>query len=428
MTVHFGKYRAVWLTVFAIILCFFIFTMCVNKENDQIDTANTSRYNLFAGSEKCANCHKEIYNSHIHTAHFNTSGIAFPDRIKGNFDTGKNIFAFNELNQIKMEKSNAGLYQVAYINGKEKKRERFDLFFGSGTKGQSFGSWVQNKLVQLPITYFTSAGQWSNSPGYPNKIAFNRPITSRCLECHTTYAYKLSPEEKEPEEFDKTRMILGVDCETCHGAGKMHVDFQSQNPAVKTSRYIINPAALTRQQNLDMCALCHGGKLQKSKPSFEFTAGKNLADYFAIDTAAKNANNIDVHGNQYGLMAASKCFRMTNTLTCNTCHNTHENEKGKTEIFSQRCMNCHNTGHKENVVCKLVASLNNSLKKNCIDCHMPEQPSMAIAVTLQGASAPVSALMHTHYIKVYDEETKKVLAYLKNNNKGINKTYSKQTK
>ena len=93
-----------------------------------------------------------------------------------------------------MEKRADGFYQVGYIDGVEKKSQRFDMVIGSGTKGQSFASWNNNHLVQLPITYFTSAGQWSNSPGYPDKIAFNRPITSRCLECHATFAEKISAE------------------------------------------------------------------------------------------------------------------------------------------------------------------------------------------------------------------------------------------
>jgi hypothetical protein len=55
----------------------------------------------------------------------------------------------------------------------------------------------------------------------------------------------------------------------------------------------------------------------------------------------------------------------------------------------------------------------NTLKENCTNCHMPQQPSMAIAVMLQGKTSPEPALMHTHYIKAYPDETKKVLAYLK---------------
>ncbi len=398
-----------------ILLCVALFTTCVSGGTDTAGTTiKTASYDSFAGSASCTSCHKSIYDTHIHTAHFLTSATATEKNIAGSFDAGKNTFVYENGDLIQMEKRPAGFFQAAYINGVEKTSQRFDMVIGSATKGQSYASWLGNKLFQLPITYFTSAGAWSNSPGYPGKAAFNRPISSRCLECHATFADKTSAPATEPEEFNKDRMILGVDCEKCHGPAKQHVTFQSQNPNEKTGKFILNPAHFTRQQSLDMCAVCHGGRLKKISPSFSFNAGDKLADHFLMDTTTKITDHIDVHGNQYGLMAASKCFTQSGTLTCNTCHNTHENEKGKTEIFGQRCLSCHNTLHPGGVVCKMTGQLGKAIESKCVACHMPEQPSMAIAVMLQGSPMPVPAYMHTHYIKSYPEETKKVLAYLKN--------------
>ena len=409
------KYRSSAISLFAISFCIFLLTKCINNEKDKSDAAvKTGRYEKFAGSDKCISCHTDIYDTHIQTAHFLTSAVASEKNIKGSFDTGKNTFVYSNGSLIAMQKRADGFYQAAYINGVEKKSQRFDMVIGSGTKGQSYTTWLHSRLLQLPITYFTSTGQWSNSPGYPNKIAFNRPITSRCLECHATYVDKTSAEGIEPEEFDKNRMLLGVDCEKCHGPAEKHVEFQTQNPAEKTGKFIINPALFSRQQSLDMCAVCHGGRLQKTKPSFEFTSGDKLADYFLIDTTTKDANSIDVHGNQYGLLVSSKCFRMSKTLTCNTCHNTHENEKGKTALFSQRCIGCHTGKHTDAVLCKMTASIGPEINKNCTNCHMPKMQSMAIAVLLQGNDMPTPALIHTHLIKVYPDETEKILAFLKN--------------
>lgn len=408
------KYRSSVITLFFILLCIILFTKCINNEKENPGTANTKAYSAYAGSSSCAGCHKSIYESHLNTAHFHTSEPATEKSIKGSLDTGKNTFAYNLVEMIAMEKRSTGIYQVAYINGVEKKSERFDITVGSGTKGQSYASWVGDKLVQLPITYFTSANAWSNSPGYPNKIAFNRPVTSRCLECHATYAEKISKPEQEPEQFDKRRMILGVDCERCHGPAAEHVKYQTENPQEKKAKFIINPSSFTRQQNLDLCALCHGGRLQKSQPSFQFKPGDKLPDYFTIDTAGRDVNSIDVHGNQFGLMAASKCFRMSSTLTCNTCHDTHKNEKGNDSLFARRCTSCHNDDHKDGVTCKMAATLSKeAISNRCTACHMPEQPSMAIAVLLQGKTTPAAALMHTHHIKIYPEETKNVIALIK---------------
>jgi nitrate/TMAO reductase-like tetraheme cytochrome c subunit len=242
------------------------------------------------------------------------------------------------------------------------------------------------------------------------KAVFNRPITSRCMECHSTYVNTISAPGKEPESFDGASIVYGVDCEKCHGPAAAHVAFQSQHPTETKGKFIINPASLSRQLQLDACALCHGGRLQKTKPSFEFIAGDKLADYFTFDTTAPNPSTIDLHGNQYGLLRASKCFRMSETLTCNTCHNPHEKEKGKPALFSQRCISCHNNNdHGNGKLCKMSASLGSAITANCIDCHMPAKPSHAIAVYLPGANEPTAALIRSHFISIYPEETKKFM-------------------
>jgi hypothetical protein len=411
----FNHKRAAFI-VLLLAIGFFVSIRCMNNDSSQKSQNNNTLahkddFKLFAGSATCMTCHKDIYEKHLKTAHFLTSTPAFEKYIKGSFEPGKNTFAFNEFVKVVMEKRDSGLFQVEYVRGVEKRAKRFDMSIGSGTMGQSFLYWMHDQLFQMPITYFTAANTWSNSPGFPNNVYFNRPITSRCLECHSTYAKTISLGGEEPEKFDRQQMILGVDCEKCHGPALEHVTFQSQHPAEKTAKYIINPAKLTRVQSLELCALCHGGRMQKTKASFEFTAGDKLSDFFLVDTMPPDPQNIDVHANQYGLLRASKCFRMTTTLTCNTCHNTHENERGKISVFSQRCMTCHNQEH--GTFCKIDSLPIATIKKNCIDCHMPLKSSRNIAVMLPGATTVTAALIRSHYISVYPDETKKVLEYMK---------------
>ncbi|MGZ3851553.1 MAG: multiheme c-type cytochrome [Flavisolibacter sp.] len=368
-------------------------------------------FKKFAGSMVCANCHKDIYQKHLLTEHHLTSSTINSKNVIGSFENGKNVFHFSPFVNVKMEQRDSGYFQVEYNNGVEVKNGRFDMVIGSGRKGQSYLSWVRNRLVQLPITYFTPAQAWSNSPGYnPHVPMFNRPITSRCLECHSTYFERISDSSQRLEAFDHNKIIFGVDCERCHGPGADHVEFQTKNPAVKTAKYIVNPGKLSRERLLDLCSLCHGGALTKTKPSFSFVAGDTLSNYFRLQTAMWNADNIDVHGNQFGLLALSKCF-VNSKLTCVTCHNVHENEDGKIETFSQRCVTCHSDSHGK--VCKLTAAIGPTITQNCIDCHMPKQMSHAVAVYLQGDDVPTSAWMRTHYIKIYSDESQRFLNQLK---------------
>lgn len=370
-------------------------------------------FKAFAGSASCAGCHKDIYEKHLHTAHFLTSAIATEKNILGSFEPGSNTYTYPNGGTVTLENRAKGFYQVAYVNGEEKMSQRFDIVTGSGKKGQTYLSWAGERLVQLPVSYFASVHQWANSPANPDRIAFNRPITSRCLECHTTYVEKTSAETKEPETYNPNHIIYGVDCEKCHGPAAQHVEYQTQHPEDKKAQFIINPARFTREQSLDMCALCHGGRLQKSKPSFSFVAGDRLSDYFHLTQASVDGNTLDVHGNQFGLMASSKCFRSSKTMTCLTCHSAHENEAGNKALFSQRCKNCHSGDKEHPVTCKLTSQIGPAIDTSCIDCHMPQQPSRAIALLLQGQLAPTPALMYNHLIQDYPEETKKILALLK---------------
>jgi len=384
----------------------------MNKETENPAAVKKVSVEDFAGSATCVNCHKNIAENHINTAHHLTSQPATEKSIKGNFDPGKNKFAFNKSVVVAMEKRDSGFYQVEYYKEVEKKARRFDIIVGSGTMGQSSLYWASNRLFQLPITYFTAANEWSNSPGFPDKVVYNRAITSRCLECHTTYVETVSAPQEQREAFNRSNILFGVDCEKCHGPAKAHVKFKTENPKETIAKYIINPAKLSRQQSLDLCALCHGGRLQKTTLSFEFTAGDTLANHFEVDTSAPNPENIDVHGNQYGLLRASECFRKSANLTCNTCHNTHENERGKTALFSQRCISCHtNSDHRKLSEYGMIPGA--VIKQNCIDCHMPEKPSRAIAVFLPEKDSPTAALVRSHFISIYPDETKKQIARVK---------------
>ncbi|MEO7768813.1 MAG: multiheme c-type cytochrome [Ferruginibacter sp.] len=408
---EFIQYRYVAFIILIIVSFVFIFTKCMNKGSDLPGTIKNFEGRQFAGSAACAQCHKNIYEGHLKTAHYLTTRIANRQYIRGSFETGKNTYSYGMNHRVAMEERDSSFYQVEYDDGDQKTAHRIDIVIGSGTMGQSFLTWDNKRLFQLPITYFTAAHEWSNSPGYPDRIVFDRPITSRCLECHSTFVKIVPTQKKDPENFDPAQIIYGVDCEKCHGPAAEHVAFQSQNPTIKTAQYILNPARLSRQQNLDLCASCHGGRLDKTRPSFEFTVGDTLSKFFSLDTTSPNPTNIDVHGNQYGLLRSSKCFRQSQTLTCNTCHNTHETEKGNTALFSNRCMGCHSAGHEK--VCAMTSTIGPAIKSNCIDCHMPLKPSRAIAVFLPGATAPTAAMIRSHYVSIYPEQTKQVSEFLK---------------
>ena len=396
-------YRHFTVTLTLLGICLFLLTKCMDQEDPKPPPPATNTTG-FAGSEACAGCHREIYENHLHTAHYLTTRPPLERYIKGSFDHGKNTYVYDSSHSVAMEKRDSGFYEVGYKDGAERIAKRIDIVVGSGSKGQTYITRYQDLLFQLPVSYFTAANQWANSPLYPTTpVIFDRPITSRCLECHSTYAQTLTAPGADPERFG-ANMIFGIDCEKCHGPAASHVDFHNHHPNEKQGRFIIQPASFTRQQSLDLCRLCHGGRLNKTKPSFTFVAGQRLSDYFALDTLAPPPDPAmaDVHGNQYGLLRSSKCFVMSPSMTCISCHDPHKNERGQTALFSQRCITCHNDQTKH--PCKMTASIGPSITKNCIDCHMPLKASVSITELLPGDKLPTAAMIRSHYIAIYSKK------------------------
>lgn len=397
----------------AISVVFFVYISCsTNNVNDGHGLKNADG-NIYAGSLVCAKCHSNIYNDFIHTAHFHTSSIPTEKNIKGSFLNGENIFPYDYSTYMVMEKRNGKFYQTEYQNGKEMRSEQFYVVIGSGTRGQSYLYIKDSQLYQLPISYFTSSHSWANSPGFPfYGPLFTRYIKSRCLECHSTFA-DMSALNVVDKDSKPKNIIFGIECESCHGPAEKHVEFQQQNAGLKTARFIINPSHLTRQQKIEMCGYCHsqGKTLNISKP-FTFKPGDSFKKFLIIDTLA-DTSHIDVHGNQTALLALSRCFK-SSQLVCTTCHDTHKQERGNIALFSNRCMNCHNIEH--NNFCKFTSLPSSVLKNNCIDCHMPAKQSKVLTVNLNQSQKQTPAIIRSHFITVYPDETTKFLKLYNNKN------------
>jgi hypothetical protein len=404
------KTKSIYFFIFLLIPLSTLLTQCFKKEKTDV------RDVVYAGADKCVKCHKGISDSYIHTAHFQSSRPASIHDIHGNFSAGKNVFKFNDRLKVVMEKRTDGLYQVAYLDGKQLEARRFDITFG-GVKAETYLYWKGKQLFELPLSYFEALHSWTNSPGYTGDHAdFGRTIIRRCFECHSSYIQEIPQQQVDLQkriiEYDQKSLIYGIDCERCHGPAANHVNFHTAYPEVKQARYIVKFSSLTRSQKLDACAVCHSsnkGAFQVS--AFVFKMGDTLSKFKEPDFLRQNPNpaTLDVHGNQNGLLATSKCFLMSN-MDCSTCHNTHVNESSNLLAYSQKCMKCHNeTNHN---FCTMAPKLGAMIKNNCIDCHMPLKPSNIIAVASAAGKKQVPYLVRTHHIAIYPEEAKKIAFFI----------------
>ncbi|MDQ6757332.1 MAG: hypothetical protein M3004_10395 [Bacteroidota bacterium] len=404
-----------FILIFTISNLIMILSRCINS----VEKNNDPRGIVYIGSTSCKQCHKLIYDSYVATSHFNTTQNSADKNILGSFTPRENTFVFNAETKIVMEHRDNGLFQVLYVKRKEQEIHRMDITFGI-KHAQTFLNWQGNKTFELPISYYTSVNTWASSPGYPSVINFKRLIGKGCFECHSSYIdSKLIPGNQIVEEvLDKNTLIMGIDCERCHGPASNHVNYHLTYPKVKKAKYIITAQSLSRQQKLDACAVCHSGNdKHKEISAFNFKMGDTLANLFLPwATHSNKTTGFDVHGNQYQLLSESKCFLQSKTLGCITCHNPHTNASNDLSEYSKKCLTCHQDIDHSSL--KLDDAMAKNIKSNCIDCHMPKQPSQAITFQLSGSNNTSYYLLRTHKIAIYhDDKINNLLQYFKKNKK-----------
>ncbi|MBE7177105.1 MAG: hypothetical protein INR69_11910 [Mucilaginibacter polytrichastri] len=363
------------------------------------------RGEAYTGSQTCVSCHKDVAGLYAHDVHRVTSRFLATALSSDSLQLPAGEFLFTGQTRVGVEKRANGLYQVAYVNGKNMKEERTDLAFGAGRSAYTFAFWYGDQLMQMPLNYHVKEHQWVNSPGFPdNQIYFGRPIVARCLECHASFAIKkpLTLENMNaPEEFERNSVIAGIDCERCHGPGAQHAGWQADHPDEKKSRYMTAYRDLSRDQKVNTCGICHSGaELQTAVSPFYFKPGdtiNNLPDYNKF-----LGKDPDVHGNQKQLMQSSQCY-IKSDLTCTSCHAPHAATKPDMVAYNQVCRNCHQAAEKQHT----GLSGESMIAGKCVDCHMPVMQSDAIGFQKSNSKDKIPYSIRTHRIAVYPPTAKK---------------------
>jgi Cytochrome c554 and c-prime len=353
----------------------------------------------YAGDAACASCHEKQAGTYFKTAHHLTSGRPDSDPIEGSFKPGSNVlYTANPGLAFVMNAVDGGYVQSAVNSGDPAHvrafTEPFDIVVGAGRQGQAYLYWSLNDLFELPVSYWQETHSWTNTPGFPDGQArFDMPIVPRCLDCHASYFESMDP---PLNRYNKSSLVLGITCEKCHGPGIEHVKLErSANPPAPGSANvaIINPAHLSRQQQLDSCSLCHAGAAVPSAPVGSFLPGDDINKFLKINNPGPDGP-IDVHGSEVLLLRRSRCFQ-SSQMTCSTCHDAHEQQRDVAAI-SAHCITCH-------TVLALSKShpTGESIGTKCVDCHMPFQRSALVISNTNGQR--LTPLLRTHRIGIYPD-------------------------
>lgn len=365
----------------------------------------------YVGASACGKCHQSIHESFRQTTHYLTSQLPRANSILGSFEPARALLRTRNPDLwFEMRASEDGFLQTAWSREQGRivpRTERMDIVVGSGKMGQTYLYWRGSKLFQLPVSYFTEAKRWINSPGYPDGQAyFDRPVNPRCLECHATY-FEVDSEEDPMRPYlsnvySRNNYLLGVTCERCHGPGGLHSKNPPERSGSGASSDIVHPGKLERELQMTLCAQCHSGHLVPRNGPFSFRPGQGPEAFIAVESLrARNSGGVHTT-NQPDRLRRSRCFQESGSLTCNSCHDPHHLERGNLQLFSRRCMTCHQPH-----VCGMAATLGDSIEGNCIDCHMPVQRDLGTPMeTAGGFETP---RMRDHNVAIYRNVAERLL-------------------
>ena len=131
-----------------------------------------------------------------------------------------------------------------------------------------------------------------------------------------------------------------------------------------------NPANLSRDRQIDVCAQCHGGLGEEIAPAFSFKPGEPLANFITLQRLPPDAI-VDVHGNQVALLERSRCFQ--SSCTCRVRPATmsmHRNESqqviqaGASHAMSPKNAGCTRSWARRSSATALIATC-----PYRIECH-----------------------------------------------------------
>lgn len=339
---------------------------------------STSPEATFIGSDACAECHREQFESYLQTAHSRALSEVDPDAEPPDAEfrhdlSGHSYAVFRRDGQLWHRES---LVDAA---GEEVVQEEHPLKYliGSGRHTRSYLVEDDGFLMESPITWYASRQAWEMSPGYdaPVHAGFERATDIGCLFCHVGRA--------EPIDGSFHRIAIheqSIGCESCHGPGSLHARERKLGKPLSGDGFdptIVHPAKLPRGRLESICAQCHlrgdTTVAVRGRSATDFRPGQRLAD-FRIDYFLKAGDSEMKVVGHVEQMRLSRCYQSSETLTCTTCHDPHSTTapEASLAIYRQRCVECHSEQG-----CGEDASVRDVTEPvdNCMQCHMPRGPT-----------------------------------------------------
>jgi tetratricopeptide (TPR) repeat protein len=356
----------------------------------------------YLGPQACVACHAQRVAEFQATRHFRACRRPQPETMPPGFAPGRGTYATRDP-ALRFEMTQAGgeFFQTAVhitAAGEQRTPARIAFAYGSGGAGDEiYFTWHGDRLFELPVAWLHPLKQWGEQPFNPYGTGdYSRPTTS-CLECHNTWFEHVAGTENQ---YRRGHFILGVTCERCHGPGREHVAFHQAHAEADSGQAIVHPRRLTRDRQLDVCGQCHSNAMKPRGPALSYRQGEPLEAYFR--TARVEHQENDHVADQVKYLRQSRCFQMSDTLTCTTCHNPHR--PASPGSVARACLKCHQPAN-----CTEHDRLPAAVRGDCVGCHMPRYNRVEVHFDTEDDQYVAPMRPHQHRIAVYPAARQEVL-------------------
>jgi predicted CXXCH cytochrome family protein len=214
-----------------------IFSTAILSAQDDDDPAQAEYY----GEDDCRDCHRDLARSHRETVH----ALALREAEEGDEDEPGSILADFD--------SGEDVRTVTFPGDDEARPFDADdivWVIGAGRYAQRYVTELDDgRLVVLPAEWVTAEGTWRPFDlGEEWATSSTYDFLPNCAGCHTTGL-----------DLEKGEWIdVGVQCESCHGPGSVHVDRAdeaSRRPDAEELAYI--RSGIIVSPSAEICGQCH---------------------------------------------------------------------------------------------------------------------------------------------------------------------------
>ncbi len=354
----------------------------------------------FVGAEPCAGCHAERYDQWAASTHGTAGGDPTPDMVIASFDGTPIQFRDAEVVPrvasdgtyefvVRQDGHPELIYRVDGVIGRahmvgggtqgfttrmEDGTERFLPFDWSGSVSDWFcNTGTRTDAGWVPVTpdmALADCGDWP-----PLRVLGTVDRFGNCQGCHGS---QILTEQPQGEAYRTRYTTLRINCESCHGPGRTHVELaQSGRLGFDEGTGLQPLTTLDTDGSLDLCFQCHA---LKDVVREGHLPGPPLADYYALKFPVLGDDPFypDFRIKTFAYQAthlASACY-LDGEMTCNSCHEPHGQEYqdefggGVAGRFDdEQCTSCHASKALDIEAHTFHPAGSDGAR--CVSCHMP---------------------------------------------------------